>query len=80
MVELLTENLPEGFSYPSEFLRIVDLGLVDLEPWWIFDGDLLKIRYEGLRKRFPDRSLVPFARRQDNEVGLSRVLCTGHAY
>lgn len=60
-------DLPDGFEYPAEFIRVVELGLIDLEPWWIFDGDQLWSRAEGLRSRYPDRRLVPFARRQDND-------------
>lgn len=43
MAELLSlEDLPEGFDYPSEFIRVVELGMVNLEPWWILEGDLLR--------------------------------------
>lgn len=68
MAELLDQvELPNNFHYPKEFLRVVNLGLTDLEPWLIFDGDALRRRNQGLRERFPERSLVPFARRQDND-------------
>lgn len=68
MPDLLTINdLPEGFEYPQEYVRIVELGLMNLEPWWIITGNLLRDRYIGLRKRYPDRILVPFAVRQDND-------------
>ncbi|MFI5532190.1 hypothetical protein ACIA8O_27020 [Kitasatospora sp. NPDC051853] len=68
MADLLgTAELPDGFVYPSEFLRVVELGLTDLEPWWIFDGDLLRRRSTVLARRYPQRRLVPFARRQDND-------------
>ncbi|GAA3064684.1 hypothetical protein GCM10020000_55390 [Streptomyces olivoverticillatus] len=69
MAEFLTaDNLPEGFEYPAEFIRVAeDLELTNLEPWWIFDGDQLRIRATGLRDRYPERKLVPFARRQDND-------------
>jgi hypothetical protein len=68
MADLLTiDDLPEGFDYPAEFIRVVELGLTDLEPWWIFDGDQLRRRTIGLRERYPERQLVPFARRQDND-------------
>lgn len=68
MAELLNaEELPRDFQYPREFVRVVDLGLVDLEPWHILEGDLLKRRHRGLRERFPKRSLVLFAARQDND-------------
>ncbi|GAA0383751.1 hypothetical protein [Streptomyces luteireticuli] len=68
MADLLTiDDLPEGFEYPDEFVRVVELGLTNLEPWWIFDGDLLRRRLVGLQERYPGRRLVPFARRQDND-------------
>lgn len=68
MAELLTAmDLPEGFQYPGEFIRVVELGLTDLEPWIILEGDQLRDRVRGLRTRFPARVLVPFARRQDND-------------
>jgi hypothetical protein len=68
VANLLTiAELPDGFDYPAEFIRVVELGLTNLEPWWIFDGDQLWSRTEGLRERYPDRKLVPFARREDND-------------
>lgn len=60
-------DLPHGFSYPASFIRVVELGLVDLEPWLILEGGLLHDRYRGLEARYPGRRLVPFARRQDND-------------
>ncbi len=68
MADLLNlSELPEAFSYPSEFIRVVELGLTNLEPWWILTGDLLRDRFKGIVRRYPERSLVPFARRQDND-------------
>ena len=68
MADLLSiTDLPKGFEYPREFVRVVELGLTNLEPWWIIDGDLLRDRFLGLRKRYEKRSLVPFATRQDND-------------
>ncbi|WP_449478391.1 hypothetical protein [Streptomyces abikoensis] len=61
------EELPEGFSYPDGFLRAVDAGLVGLDPWWLLEGEALRARVDGLRARFPDRRLMPFARREDND-------------
>ena len=67
-MKLLREDeLPTGFTYPRAFLRAVERGLTHLEPWWVFDGDNLRSRARGLRARFPDRALVPFARREDND-------------
>ena len=68
MADLLsTDDLPERFEYPPEFVRVVELGLTNIEPWWIIDGDRLRDRFVGLRERYRERSLVPFAVRQDND-------------
>jgi hypothetical protein len=68
MGDLLTvHDLPKGFDYPSEFLHVVERGLLELEPWRILTGDLLRRRAEGLGHRYPERMLVPFAARQDND-------------
>lgn len=68
MSDLLPETeLPQGFIYPPEFLRIVRLGLIDLEPWLILEGEDLLVRHEGLRKRYPQRRVVPFALRTDRD-------------
>ena len=68
MADLLPiEGLPEGFEYPPEFVRVVELGLTNIEPWWIIEGERLRNRAIGLRERYRQRSLVPFAIRQDND-------------
>jgi hypothetical protein len=68
MADLLNASeLPTGFTYPPQFVRVVQLGLINLEPWWIMEGKLLRDRAEGLKERYPTRRLVPFARRQDND-------------
>lgn len=36
MADLLTtDDLPDGFTYPPQFVRVVELGLTNLEPWRI---------------------------------------------
>lgn len=68
MAELLPiEDLPSGFAYPHQYVRIVELGLISLEPWWLLEGEVLRRRSVGLRERYPDRELVPFASRQDRD-------------
>lgn len=61
------EELPPGFSYPRQFQRIVELGLLDLQPWYVLHGTVLRDTKAGLAERYPERRLVPFARRQDND-------------
>lgn len=66
-MELLqAEMLPQGFTYPRQFLRIIEQEIQDLTPWHILSGERLRMRREGLQERYP-RNLVPFARRQDND-------------
>ena len=68
MPELLSSGaLPKDFDYPRLFVRLAEQGLLDLEPWHVLVGDELRQRFIGLAKRYPNRSLVPFARRQDND-------------
>ena len=38
-----------------------------MNPWWIINGELLRERHVGMQSRHPERHLVPFARRQDND-------------
>jgi len=64
---LSVDDLPAGFDYPPEFVRVVELGLTNLEPWWIVEGDLLRRSNALLSKSYPHRRLVMFARRQDND-------------
>ncbi len=68
MAELLDiTELPAGFTYPRGLVRMAELGLLDLDPWWILEGAELRRRFAGMRQRYPQRKLVPFARRQDSD-------------
>lgn len=58
---------PGWFHYPEQFLRIVDQGLLDFDPWIILQGERLRTRFRGIKERYPERQLVPFARREDND-------------
>ncbi|MEM9337246.1 MAG: hypothetical protein AAGA66_00840 [Bacteroidota bacterium] len=65
---LLEKNeLPSWFEYPSEFLILIDQNLLDFDPWIVITGDRLKTRYQGLKERYPNRELIPFAKREDND-------------
>lgn len=67
-LDLLSEKeLPHGFSYPRQFNHIVELGLTELQPWYVLEGKPLRDTMAGLAQRYPDRKLIPFARRQDND-------------
>lgn len=65
-VDLLEpDETPSWFRYPTGFQAAVDGGLSDIGPWQVLGGEWLRVRHLGLQKRFPDRDLVPFARRLD---------------
>lgn len=68
MADLLSvADLPPGFDYPPEFIRAVELGLTNFEPWWVLTGERLRFTYSGLQKRYPEQHYIPFAGRQDND-------------
>jgi hypothetical protein len=68
MIELLNlDELPDWFNYSDDFLVFIRSGVTDIGPWQILQGNWLRVRNEGLKKRFPARNLVPFARRLDND-------------
>lgn len=63
---LATEVLPEGFRYPDSYRKFSGSVLHNIEPWGGFDT-MLEHRYVWINKRYPERTLVPFARRYDND-------------
>ncbi len=64
---LNTDELPIGFSYPDSFLKVIRLDLTNLEPWYIMNSTEVQMRIKGMQTRYPQRVLVPFARRGDND-------------
>lgn len=65
-IELIPSYLlPQNFEYPKEFKWLIKRGIYLWHPWIIESGKALLIRYEGLKKRYPTRNLIPFASRLD---------------
>ena len=60
-------SIYKEFEYPKEFFKIIHLGLVNFDFWYLMDYDQAEWRIKGLKERYPDRKLVPFARRGDND-------------
>jgi hypothetical protein len=60
-------ELSPGFAYPAEYLRVVDLGLIDLEPWRIVEGRTLFAIYEPFADAFPNEHLVSSVRFTEND-------------
>lgn len=61
------QEMYEGYDYPREFLKIVDLNLVDLDLWYLMTKEQVEIRITGLKNRYSERRLIPFARRDDSD-------------
>ena len=53
------------YEYPAEFVKIVELGLVDFGVWYLMNDKQVDIRIKGLKSRYPSRKLIPFAKRDD---------------
>ena len=59
-----TLDIPH-FEYPKSFQKIVELNLVDFDIWHLLDSDWAAELYQGLQTRYPNRKLIPFAKRSD---------------
>jgi hypothetical protein len=67
-LDLLTPaELPDGFRYPPQFERLISLGLIHIEPWHLLEGQELRHAQQTLARLYPERDVVPFAGRQDND-------------
>lgn len=60
-------ELYEGFEYPAGIHKVVELGLVDLDWWWILEAAFAGDYTHGMARRYPERKLVPFAKRSDSD-------------
>ena len=55
------------FEIPREYYRIHDLRLTNIQPWYFLDVQEFGTIYKGIQRRYPQRVLLPFARRQDDD-------------
>lgn len=61
----INHKIMKNFKYPSAFVKAIELNLLDFDLWYIMNTEQVIKRIEGLEKRYPDRKLIPFARRDD---------------
>ena len=64
------EQLPAGFQYPDQFLKMVGgRELPDIEPWWFLciHEETALFWLKSLKAQYPNRSLVPFAKLEDSD-------------
>jgi len=59
------EKIYEGFEYPYQLKKIVELDLLNFDFWFVMDERLAESYTLGMRERFPNRRLIPFAKRCD---------------
>lgn len=64
---LPADELPEGFTCPEEFLRLLDLGITDLQPWLLYAGQRQLNWSKNLHELLPDPPLLPLAGREDRD-------------
>lgn len=60
-----TSSMYKEFKYPASYIKAVDLNLIDFEFWYLMSKEQVALRICGLRERYPNRKLIPFARRDD---------------
>jgi len=66
------KTLPLGFKYPETYLKYVDKYVQsDIYPWRFIGETQTEISFylELLRKEYPDKTLIPFARLEDSANG-----------
>ncbi|MDU1315377.1 MAG: hypothetical protein E6940_15235 [Clostridium septicum] len=67
-IEILEKKLGfDGFQYPDSFIKAIELNLLDFDLWYIMDEERVLNRLKGVTERYPNRKLIPFARRDDND-------------
>lgn len=55
------------FIYPEAYNKLIELNLVDFDVWYLIESNQATRRYHDLKERYPNRKLIPFARRGDND-------------
>jgi len=58
---------PEWLEVDEAYLSLIDREIYDLTPWEILLNDEYVAFFKSLKKNYPERELVPFFRRQDND-------------
>ncbi|HDR8172623.1 MULTISPECIES: hypothetical protein [Bacillus] len=55
------------YKYPESYERLVELDLVNFDIWFLMESEQATNIYSGMKKRYPNRKLIPFAKRVDND-------------
>lgn len=62
---LRAEEIPYGFQYPAGIYKLIELNLLNYDVWYFMDRESALERLKGVQERYPNRKLIPFARRDD---------------
>ncbi|KDD67535.1 hypothetical protein ABH912_000105 [Pseudomonas sp. BT76 TE3572] len=60
----------QNFTYPKEFINTISTTPpIDIEPWWfiVFEEGDVNSWYDTLKKLYPKRELIPFAKFNAND-------------
>jgi hypothetical protein len=60
----------QDFTYPKEFINTISITPpIDIEPWWfiVFEEGDVNSWYDTLKKLYPKRELIPFAKFNAND-------------
>ncbi len=61
------ESIPADFIVPREYLALQSARVDEIGPWFFPGEQSLEMRIRGLRERYPEAVLLPFAKRMDND-------------
>ena len=56
-----------NFEYPESYEKLIDLGLVNFDIWFLMEKEQATSIFSGMQERYPNRKLIPFAKRADND-------------
>ncbi|MBC2183855.1 hypothetical protein HCB33_10855 [Listeria sp. FSL L7-0233] len=56
-----------NYEYPESYEKLIDLGLVNFDIWFLMEKEQASSIYNGMQERYPKRKLIPFAKRADND-------------
>lgn len=56
-----------GVTLPSGYQEAKNLNLVNLHPWHLVSDEEFDYLSAGVNKRYPARTVIPFARRTDSD-------------
>lgn len=65
--KITDSELLNGFQYSDAYEKLLELNLMDFDFWYFFEEKRAVTRLKGLRNRYPDRNIIPFATRDDND-------------